>query len=182
MMRFFYYLLLFVFVSPIALAAKDPVWLLIDTSHSQLLVKQGEDTLKTFEGIAVGRNGVSIKQQQGDEITPLGRYKIVKLKPSSKFHRFYQLDYPSAKDGRRALREKRIDLKTFQSILHAHQNNQIPPQHTSLGGYIGIHGLGKGDVGLHQISNWTKGCIALTNSQIDSLGRWIKQGMRVEVR
>ena len=180
MIRFFYCLLLLI-VSQFSYAA-EPVWLLINTAKSQLLVKQGEDTLKTFEGIAIGRNGAAVKQQLGDEITPLGTYKISRLSDSSKFYRFYELDYPSAKDGRRALREKRINLKTFQSILYAHQNNQTPPQNTPLGGHIGIHGLGRGDVEIHQMSNWTKGCIALTNAQIDSLGRWIKQGMRVEVR
>lgn len=180
MIRFFYCLLLLV-VAQFSYAV-EPIWLLVDTTKSQLLVKQGEDTLKTFEDIAVGLNGAAIKQQRGDEITPLGTYKISRLSDSSKFYRFYELDYPSAKDGRRALREKRIDLKTFQEILHAHQQNRIPPQNTPLGGHIGIHGLGRGDVEIHQISNWTKGCIALTNAQIDSLAQWIKQGMRVEVR
>ena len=58
----------------------------------------------------------------------------------------------------------------------------IPPQVTPLGGYLGIHGVGEGDPGIHADFNWTHGCIALTNQQIDDLAGWIRIGMRVVVR
>jgi lipoprotein-anchoring transpeptidase ErfK/SrfK len=59
---------------------------------------------------------------------------------------------------------------------------QEPPQHTPLGGYIGIHGIGNGDTQIHETVNWTNGCVALTNQQIDDLETWVYIGMRVAIR
>ena len=58
----------------------------------------------------------------------------------------------------------------------------MPPQQTALGGHIGIHGIGAGDPRIHEDFNWTSGCIALTNAQIDDLAGWVRLGMRVVVR
>ena len=52
-----------------------------------------------------------------------------------------------------------------------------PP--TTLGGLIGIHGIGKGDPRVHRDFNWTFGCVALTNEQIDQLRPWVRLGTRV---
>ncbi len=68
------------------------------------------------------------------------------------------------------------------AILRAFQEQAIPPQETPLGGYIGIHGIGRGDPAIHQKFNWTQGCIALTNRQIDDLSKWVHVGMRVVIR
>ena len=59
---------------------------------------------------------------------------------------------------------------------------KTPPQDTPLGGQIGIHGIGNGDQDIHHNYNWTNGCIALTNEQIDQLGKWIKPGVLVNIR
>jgi hypothetical protein len=72
-----------------------------------------------------------------------------------------------------ALMQGLIDLKDYQRILVAHQQGKTPPQNTPLGGQLGIHGLGRADERIHRMTNWTKGCIALTNEQIDRLSRWI---------
>lgn len=50
-----------------------------------------------------------------------------------------------------------------------------------IGGQIGIHGLGAGDKEIHKVFNWTHGCIALTNEQIDQLTRWVGKGTVVKV-
>jgi lipoprotein-anchoring transpeptidase ErfK/SrfK len=47
---------------------------------------------------------------------------------------------------------------------------------------IGIHGLGNGDPLIHEEFNWTDGCIALTNEEVDELASWIHLGTRVEVQ
>jgi hypothetical protein len=59
---------------------------------------------------------------------------------------------------------------------------RLPPQNTALGGRIGLHGLGRGDPKVHQQFNWTNGCIALTNEQIDQLLTWVGKGTRVSIR
>jgi lipoprotein-anchoring transpeptidase ErfK/SrfK len=56
-----------------------------------------------------------------------------------------------------------------------------PPQETSLGGYLGIHGIGDGDKEIHESVNWTDGCIAINNEQLMELADWVKIGTRVNV-
>jgi len=51
-----------------------------------------------------------------------------------------------------------------------------------LGGGIGIHGIGRGDLDIHRQYNWTNGCVALDNDQITDLARWIGVGTRVVIR
>jgi L,D-peptidoglycan transpeptidase YkuD (ErfK/YbiS/YcfS/YnhG family) len=51
-----------------------------------------------------------------------------------------------------------------------------------LGGSIGIHGVGAGNRRIHEDFNWTEGCVALTNEQIDDLDRYIHIGTRVVIR
>ena len=75
-----------------------------------------------------------------------------------------------------------IDKKTYRGIIKAHENNQVPPQNTPLGGMLGIHGLGKADRKIHEQMNWTHGCIALTNEQIIQLDSWIKKDTIVQVK
>ena len=49
-------------------------------------------------------------------------------------------------------------------------------------GNIGIHGVGSGDLDVHREYNWTNGCVALTNAQIDILAQWAHIGTPVEIR
>ena len=53
---------------------------------------------------------------------------------------------------------------------------------TALGGQLGIHGLGVGDAEIHRAYNWTRGCVALEDWQIDELRPWLRVGMPVEIR
>jgi murein L,D-transpeptidase YafK len=158
------------------------VWLLIDTEKLQLEVKRGDQTLAVLSNIAIGRNGAGVKNQRGDNITPLGEYKIGWINEQSQFHIFYGLTYPSVADARAALGKGLISVAEHDAIIYAHEHNQIPPQNTALGGNVGLHGLGKGDEKIHQSMNWTHGCIALTNNQLDELDHWIVEGMRVKIK
>jgi hypothetical protein len=92
------------------------------------------------------------------------------------------LDYPNPDAARRALRQGDIDRDQWQRIRQAFHTGETPPQNTPLGGFIGIHGVGAGDLEIHGQYNWTNGCIAVTNEQIDELAEWVTIGTPVEIR
>lgn len=165
----------------------DPVrrepWLLVDTKADKLIIMQDDRPVETFHQIAVGSSGVGIKNRRGDNKTPLGQFRIGWINDHSRFKRFFGLDYPNLDYAERALREHRIDPATYERIRTAWRNGHTPPQNTSLGGQIGIHGLGAGDPKVHNAGiNWTSGCVALDNQQIEALRPWVKVGMHVEIR
>ena len=158
------------------------VWLLIDTKKKRLDVKRGKKILASFDKIAIGRRGAGFKNRRGDKITPLGTYKIGWINNKSSFRTFYGFTYPSIKNAKEALKKGLISRDAYYSILDAHHSNKIPPQNTLLGGRIGLHGLGSGNEQVHRLWDWTKGCVAVTNNQIDALGQWIVKGMTVKVK
>lgn len=176
-----YSLLFFSFVS-FAVFADSDVWLLVDTHARKIEVKKGEQTIETLESIAIGRGGAGSKSHRGDNITPFGDYRIGWVGEKSTFRRFFGLTYPSAADAEKALHKGVIDRSTFDRIVAAHQYKQIPPQNTPLGGQIGIHGLGHADLKIHQAFDWTHGCIALTNPQIDHLSQLVETGTVVKIK
>lgn len=162
--------------------AEEGVWLLVDTKAHKIEVKKGEQTLETLEGIAIGRKGAGLKGHRGDDITPYGNYRIGWVGEKSNFRKFFGLTYPSKQDAEIALKRGVISQSDYYSIAAAEQFNQIPPQNTPLGGQIGIHGLGAGDERVHQAFDWTHGCIALTNNQIDHLSQWLDTGTVVKIK
>ena len=162
--------------------AENGTWLLIDTNKLKLEVKKGDKTIATMENIAIGRNGAGSKQRLGDDGTPLGSYKIGWVNDKSSYRRFYGLTYPSVENADEALLDGLLSRNTHRKIINAHKSNKNPPQTTALGGRIGIHGLGAADENVHRMMNWTHGCIALTNKQIDQLQKWITIGMLVKIK
>jgi murein L,D-transpeptidase YafK len=163
-------------------SAKDDIWLLVDTSAQKIEIKKGDKTLETINDIAIGRGGSGLKTHRGDNVTPSGEYRIGWVGEKSAFHRFYGLTYPSMHDAENALKFGIINQGTYNRILQAHKYRQIPPQNTPLGGQIGIHGLGHANEKIHKTMNWTHGCIAMTNSQIDHLSRWLEPGTVVKIK
>jgi hypothetical protein len=115
-------------------------------------------------------------------MTPLGRFRITRIERDTGFHRFVGLSYPDAERAHIGRRQDDVSEQELQAILAAHRRGKAPPQNTALGGRIGIHGLGKADPRLHETMNWTRGCVALTNRQIDSLLPWLHIGMTVVIR
>jgi lipoprotein-anchoring transpeptidase ErfK/SrfK len=75
-----------------------------------------------------------------------------------------------------------IGEETVRTIMRAEMDESVPPQNTPLGGQIGIHGLGAADRDIHQIFDWTSGCIAMTNEEIDRLAKWVRKGTLVVIR
>ncbi len=159
----------------------DEVWIDVDTSKHTLSVMQGDAVQAVFENVAIGRFGTTWYKKTKDDKTPLGRFRIGWINENSRYYRFFGLDYPNRETANRAWNENRISQDTWSSIIQAINNEKTPPQNTQLGGYIGIHGIGGGDREVHDQFNWTNGCIALTNEQIDQLGEWIKPGVMVEI-
>lgn len=167
--------------SPLFAEAQD-IWLLVETEPRVLKVMQGDAELDVFPRVAIGAHGADVEKARGDKKTPLGEYRIGWVNENSKFHRFLGLTYPNIDNAKRAYREGMIGEETLRSIMRAEMEEAIPPQNTPLGGQIGIHGLGSADREIHEVFNWTSGCIALTNPEIDRLSKWIKRGTLVVIR
>jgi murein L,D-transpeptidase YafK len=165
-----------------AKGARPGPMIVIDTQTQTLSVLRGDRLLARFENIAIGRGGLAADRTRGDGTTPVGTFRIDRIHPNSRFRLFFGIDFPRPEHARRALEDGRIQVTDYERIMAAFDANRRPPQDTALGGHLGIHGLGPGDAKVHELLNWTQGCIALTNQQIEQLSRWIRLGMRVEVR
>ena len=158
-------------------------WLLVDTKADTLSIMQGDRPVEVFRKIALGSSGAGVKFKRGDNKTPTGVFRVGWVNDNSRFKTFIGLDYPNPDYAEQALREHRIDRTTYEHIKAAWANGRTPPQDTPLGGQIGIHGVGAGNPQVHSAGiNWTSGCVALDNRQIDALRPWVKKGMRVEIR
>lgn len=158
------------------------IWILIDTSRQKLSVMRENEMLLVFDDIAIGRYGASRSRMKGSNQTPLGSFQISWIKRHNRYYRFYGINFPNQEMADLALAEGRISRQVWESITSAIESTGMAPQDTSLGGYIGIHGVGKGDQAVHSRFNWTNGCVAITNTQIDRLDPWIKLGMRVVIQ
>jgi murein L,D-transpeptidase YafK len=167
---------------PLLIFANENVWLLIDTNALKIEIKKGDKTVETISDIAIGRGGAGRKSHRGDDVTPFGDYRIGWIGHQSNFRKFFGLTYPSPDDAEKGLQEGYINQYTYDRIIQAHRYHQVPPQNTPLGGRIGIHGLGRADAKIHRSMNWTHGCIALTNKQIDHLSQWVNPGMLVRIK
>ena len=112
--------------------------------------------------IALGSNPKGHKMQEGDERTPEGTYILDYKKSDSAFYKAIHISYPNAND-----------------IASAKTRGVSP------GGQIMIHGQMNGLGWLSFISqrfDWTNGCVALTNADMETLWSSVKQGTKVEIR
>lgn len=163
--------------------AAENIELVISRSKHQLVVKKDGINIRTFK-VAFGSGGRKAKLREGDHTTPKGKYRISKIRSSDRFHMFMQLNYPNMDDANRAFKNHSISSRQYQAILDAHTFGQLPPQNTALGGAIGIHGIGdetSDRLEIHQISDWTQGCIAMRNHEIDDLSRYITVGTQINI-
>ena len=158
------------------------VRVVIDTESDTLQVLRGDKVVRTYGNIAIGRYGKTYFKVRGDNKTPLGKFRIGWTNKKTRYHRFLGLTYPDLPAADRALVDGRINESQWQSIRRAAEAGEVPSQGTPLGGMIGIHGIGTGDREIHDEFNWTNGCVALTNEEIDELLQWVKIGTPVEIR
>jgi murein L,D-transpeptidase YafK len=166
-----------------ATSAVAEVELLISRIGHSLKVIENQTVLEEFY-VAFGSGGRFGKIEQGDRKTPYGEYKIMAIKASERFHGFIQLNYPNRDDAAQAYASNIITQEEYDAIMAAHDLGILPPQQTPLGGAIGIHAIGlenKEKIEIHEYFDWTKGCLALRNSEFDILKRYIKKGTTVTI-
>jgi murein L,D-transpeptidase YafK len=131
-----------------------------------------------------GRNPKGDKEIEGDNKTPIGNFYISSKKSESRFHRFLGISYPAIDDAERGLRQNIITKAEYDSIVMANHNKHQPPQKTKLGGDVGIHGNGRWDFILKLLPwrfDWTQGCIALNNRDIEELFNLVSVGTPVKI-
>lgn len=115
--------------------------------------------------VQLGNSPVGHKSAEGDGKTPEGRYYVCTKNPKSKFHLALGVSYPGIQDADNALSEGRISQREYGAIVKAQKAGKRPPWDTQLGGFIMIHGEHpEGRAG-----DWTAGCIAMTNGEIEQL-------------
>ena len=120
--------------------------------------------------IALGRCPEGNKERQGDGKTPEGRYRVCLKNPQGKFGPSLGIDYPSPDDALRLGAEEKL----LELIRLAHREGRRPPWGSPLGGEICIHGGGTA-------SDWTAGCVALENRDMEALFPLVALGTPVEI-
>jgi murein L,D-transpeptidase YafK len=146
--------------SPPSPAQKAESILILKKDHVLELLVAGE-VIRTYK-VALGRGGLAPKEREGDARTPEGHYVIDARNADSHYHRALHVSYPNAEDRKRAV------------------GLGVAP-----GGAIMIHGLpnGVGWLGAtHRLYDWTLGCIAVTDEEIDEIWNLVPVGTPVEIR
>lgn len=133
----------------------------IDKSDRRIYLYNGNRVIATYH-IALGSNPIGAKHIQGDKKTPEGNYTLDYKKSDSSYYKAIHISYPSKKD-----------------IEYAKSIGKNP------GGLIMIHGQPNGWGWLSPILqrfNWTSGCIAVSNEDMDKIWSMIKLGTPIEIR
>ena len=134
--------------------------LILKKDHLLELLAKGK-IIHTYK-VALGRGGLAPKVREGDALTPEGRYFIDSRNAASAYHRALHISYPNAEDRMRAAKLG------------------VPP-----GGAIMIHGLPNYASWLgstHRLYDWTLGCVAVTDPEIDEIWNLVPVGTPVEIR
>jgi len=112
--------------------------------------------------VGLGTSPVGVKGRRGDGRTPEGTYRICTRNPHSQFHLFLGLNYPNEADADRGLAARLISSAQHRLLVRAAREGGKPSWETALGGTVGIHGNGSDQ-------DWTLGCIALDDADIETL-------------
>jgi len=161
--------------------AADP-WVLVDTDRGTTEVHSEDGVVAAFDRISIGRGGTSALHVRGDKTTPLGKYRVTRIDRDSDFHVFIQLNYPTANHLDLARDRGLIGDDQHRALLERGWARGHLPQDTVLGGHIGLHGIGEADPTLHNRLNWTQGCVAMTDTQIEKLLKYVEVGTPVVIR
>ena len=145
-----------------AAAADRPVDLVVVYKSRQIMqLLSGNEVVRSYK-VAVGRNPHGHKQKAGDRRTPEGTYVIDRHKKDSRFYKSLHISYPNRED-----------------LAKAKNSGNFP------GGNIMIHGLPKGYEDLTDLlltTNWTKGCIAVKNTDMDEIWRLVADGTPIIIK
>ena len=126
-----------------------------------MMLMRDSDILKVYR-VALGKQPSGRKIKSGDQKTPEGTYILDSRKSDSKFYRAIHISYPNKSD-----------------ILTAKKLGCSP------GGAIMIHGLPKKleDLGkAHRLWDWTDGCIAVTNAEMEEIWDFVPDGIPIEIK
>lgn len=129
-------------------------------AHRMTLFHHGR--LQQVYIVALGRGGAGPKAIAGDNKVPEGIYRIVGRNPNSAFHLSLRIGYPTIEQARDA------------------RHNGLDP-----GGDVMIHGIrnGLGWIGnLHRQTDWTRGCIAVTDGEIEAIWRTVPDGTPIIIK
>ena len=135
--------------------------ILIEKAARRLTLYRGTTVVQSY-AVSLGLAPVGAKEREGDQRTPEGRYRVTEHKADSSFHRALRVSYPEAGD-----------------VARAAQHGYAP------GFDIMIHGLPNdwGVIGrMHRFRDWTAGCIALTNAEIEEVFRVVTPDAQIEIR
>jgi murein L,D-transpeptidase YafK len=128
--------------------------IIVNKGRREMLLLHGESVLRVYR-VALGRDPLGHKQQEGDGRTPEGSYTIDRRNPRSRYYLSLRISYPNAADRAQAA------------------GRGVDP-----GGDIMIHGLKDGTV---QDGDWTQGCIAVTDSEMDEIWGLIVVGTPIRI-
>lgn len=134
---------------------------LVEKAARHLTLLHDNTRLKTYR-VALGHSPVGPKEREGDQRTPEGTYLIDFHKEDSDYHRALHVSYPEQRDADRAAADG-----------------------VSPGCDIMIHGIrnGMGWIGaFHRRTDWTAGCIAVTDFEIEEIWRAVPDGTQIEIR
>ncbi|MDT3698901.1 MAG: L,D-transpeptidase [Thermincola sp.] len=156
--------------------------IVVDKSDHSLTLYSGAAPLKAYP-ISLGGGGLGDKVRAGDHKTPEGQFYISEssvLAPTDKFlgSRWMRVSYPNKEDADRGLASGLIDQATRDRIYAAINNKQNPPQNTALGGGVGIHG----GVDANGKTDWTYGCMALSEADVQEIFEYIGVGTSLYIQ
>jgi hypothetical protein len=152
----------------------------------RLDLRSGATIIKSYR-VGLGANPTGDKTRQGDSRTPEGEFLIcTRNSTTSSFHIFLGLNYPTVPDAERGLQASQIDRREFDTIRQRLLSGQPPLWETKLGGWIGIHGGTDATFAQKKMrergnSDWTAGCIAVTDAEIEEIHAATRMYTRVLV-
>ncbi len=141
---------------------KDSISLKVVKSKYRLHVYYKGKILTMYKSV-FGPDPLKQKQQEGDRRTPEGTFTILDIKKHDKWDMFLLLDYPN--------KESYCNFEKCKSTKEI-------PESARIGGSVGIHGIWpKGDNVIDLKHNWTDGCVALKNKDVEELAKIVKPGV-----
>ena len=129
--------------------------IVVRKSRKEMLLLRGESVVRSY-AVSLGREPAGPKQQEGDGRTPEGRYTIDRRNPRSAYHLSLHISYPNEADRERA-RAAGVDP----------------------GGDIMIHG--QPNSGALREGDWTQGCIAVSDAEMDEIWSLVADGTAIEI-
>jgi murein L,D-transpeptidase YafK len=125
-----------------------------------LLLSHGRE-VRSYK-VALGSEAVGPKTRQGDHLTPEGIYVLDRRNPNSHFYKAFHISYPNSKDLAAA---KKLGVSPGSDIM--------------------LHGLGKEYAWVgkaHVLRDWTDGCVAVTNEEMDEMWKMLRIGTPIEIK